>query len=356
MSGKFTATLPRGKASRFGTKAGVSESGAFLLGRLIETSTGVSPSVWVSEKNYICSTRIPEWPLATNESPHSLVHVPSGPSKSWPPVWEAQMKCVTISVLCVVLFAPVVAVGLTYSTGSINNYGGNGDLSLRHAAAADFRFWYALRGNTLVSSWQDGNVWASDFQDQGSPNDLDPGGGSDLPSVYLYAGHGSCESPPTSGSADWIITHNGIGQNDSTRIGTSSVWGNNGSPHQFMFLDASCPMDLASITTEWFAPFAGLHMATGHSGDIGHDTLDSEFRVNEFAAQTVGFFWLIPQLPVGDAWMNTGLIDVQSGTCAVATAAGDTQNDAISRRENEMVTSGWSNPSNSWLAWKWVCA
>jgi len=26
---------------------------------------------------------------------------------------------------------------------------------------------------------------------------------------------------------------------------------------QFMFIDASCPMDLPSLTTEWFAPFRG---------------------------------------------------------------------------------------------------
>jgi hypothetical protein len=53
--------------------------------------------------------------------------------------------------------------------------------------------------------------------------------------------------------------------------------------------------------------------------------------------------------------MNTGLIDVQDQVCAVAAAAGDTRDDAINRRDNERVTSGWGNPSNAWMAWKWVC-
>jgi len=244
---------------------------------------------------------------------------------------------------------------LTYSTGAINNYGGNGDLQQRLSAAAAFQFVYNQKGFRLVTSWTDGNVWASDFIDQGSPNDMEPSGGSDLPNVYLFAGHGSCENPPTYGSPDWIVTHNDVGKNNFDRIGTSSVWGNNGSPHQFMFLDASCPMDLPSETTEWFSPFGGLHMATGHSGDVSHDTLDSEWRVFEFAGFTAGFVFF-PQMPVGDAWMASGLIDVQPGVCAVATAAGNDENDAINRRENEFVTSNWGNPSNNWLAWKWVCS
>ncbi len=45
--------------------------------------------------------------------------------------------------------------------------------------------------------------------------------------------------------------------------------------------------------------------------------------------------------------MNTGLTDVQDPVCVVAAAAGDTRDDAIYPRENEQVTSGWSNPSNN---------
>ncbi len=127
-----------------------------------------------------------------------------------------------------------------------------------------------------------------------------------------------------------------------------NVWGSD-------LIDASCPTEVPEIT-QLFPIFGGLHMVTGNSGDVNHDTLDSEARGNEFGIQTAGTpFIFFPQLPVGDAWMNTGLIDVQSQVCAVAAAAGNTRDDAINRRENERVTSGWSNPSNNWMAWKWVC-
>jgi Family of unknown function (DUF6345) len=250
----------------------------------------------------------------------------------------------------------VQANSLIVSTGAINNYNGNVDLQQRIVAAAGFRSWYLMDGSTLFSAWTDGNVWGSDFRDQGSPNDMEPQGGSDRAQVYLYAGHGLCENPPAPGTGDFIFVNGNFGKPDSTRIGTSSVWGNNGGRLQFMFIDASCPMDLPEITSEWFSPFGGLHMATGHSGDVNHDSLDSEARPDTFGSYTIG--WPAAQIsarPVGDAWMEAGLMDVQSGVCAVATAAGDTREDAINRRENEFVTSGWPNPSNNWLAWKWIC-
>jgi hypothetical protein len=242
------------------------------------------------------------------------------------------------------------------STGAINNYGGSGNLFHDIAEANDFRAWYLAAGNTVFTQWTDGNVWGSDFRDQGSPNDMDSSGGSDRAQVYYYTGHGFCPaSQTTSSPVDFLITHGNFGTPDTTHIVTDSVWGNNGGQLQFMLIDASCPTELPEIT-QLFRIFGGLHMVTGNSGDSQHDTLDSEDRGNEFGVQTAGTpFWFFPQLPVGDAWMNTGLIDVQSQVCAVAAAAGNTQDDAINRRENERVTSGWGNPSNNWMAWKWVC-
>jgi len=251
----------------------------------------------------------------------------------------------------------VLASSLIFSTGAINNYGGNGDLTLCIPEAAAFRSWYLLNGYTVFSEWTDGNVWGSDFRDQGSLNDMEPGGGSDRTQVYYYTGHGSCPtSQVTNQSVDYLITHGNFGQPDTTHMPTDSLWGNNGGKLQFMLIDASCPMELPEITQDWFAPFGGLHMATGNSGDTQHDTLDSQNRGDAFSASTVGnVAFGIPQMPVGDAWMTTGIIDVQSQVCAVAVAAGDTRDDAINRRENEFVTSNWGNPSNNWLAWKWVC-
>jgi len=250
----------------------------------------------------------------------------------------------------------VNASAIVLSTGAINNYGGNGDLFQDIAEANDFRAWYIIAGNSVFTAWTDGNVWGSDFRDRGSPNDMDASGGSDKAQVYYYTGHGSCPSSQTTTSrVDFFITHGNFGTPDTTHIPTASVWGNSGGRLQFMLIDASCPTELPEIT-QLFPIFGGLHMVTGNSGDVNHDTQDSEDRGNEFGAQTAGTpFWFLPQLPVGDAWMNTGLIDVQDQVCAVAAAAGDTRDDAINRRENERVTSGWGNPSNNWMAWKWVC-
>jgi len=250
----------------------------------------------------------------------------------------------------------VDASAIVLSTGAINDYGGNGNLSHDIAEANDFRAWYLFAGNSVFTAWTDGNVWGSDFRDRGSPNDMDASGGSDRAQVYYYTGHGTCPSSQTTTSpVDFLITHGNFGKPDSTHIPVDSIWGNSGGRLQFMLIDASCPVELPEIT-QLFPIFGGLHMVTGNSGDAKHDTLDSEDRGNAFGIQTAGTpFIFFPQLPVGDAWMNTGLIDVQDQVCAVAAAAGDTRDDAINRRENERVTSGWGNPSNNWMAWKWVC-
>jgi len=270
----------------------------------------------------------------------------------------------TTFLLAVLATVPSLFCQLRYSTGAVNNYPAAtcGGPSLSHdiAEARDFQFWYNLAGFQNVTKWEDGNVWGSDFRDG---TDRDPSGGSDIAQVYYFSGHGICQNPPKSGDGDFLVTCGNFGKPDVTRIGTSSRWGNAGGQLRFMLIDASCPMDLPTLTAEWFSPFQGLHVATGNSGDANHDTLDSESRGAEFAAHTVGenisifgiTLTLIPKQPVADAWMSTGLIDVQDQVCAVAIAAGSNRDDAINRRENEFVDSGWSNPVPNWFAWKWVC-
>jgi hypothetical protein len=253
---------------------------------------------------------------------------------------------------------------MIYSTGCVSIYVANGcagpDLPLSVPEGAAFRDWYNLGGHQVSSSWDNGNVWGSDFRD-GPNNDLTPNGGSDIPDIYYYSGHGDCQNPPAATSPDFIIVCGDFGDPDSTTIGTQCRWGSLGGGNlKFLFLDASCPMDLVSIQNSWFPVFRGLHMAVGHSGTSTSDTLDSVTRGSQFAAYTAGlpppFNLFFPQLSVGDAWMITGVIDIQSGCCAVALAAGNNQNDAIDRRENERVTDNRGDPSPNWFAWKWVCA
>ncbi len=143
-------------------------------------------------------------------------------------------------------------------------------------------------------------------------------------------------------------------------IGTQSGWGNAPGALQFLFVDASCPMDLVSLAANWFPVFDGLHVATGHSGTSNADALDSSDRGSQFAARTAGLpgflSWLFPHQSVGDAWMDAGTIDIQSGCSAVALAVGATEADAIDRRENERIDDNRPDPVANWAAWKWRTA
>ena len=245
-----------------------------------------------------------------------------------------------------------------YSTGAVNIYSTCGvspkfDLPNRIEAAKRFRDWYNLAGFPVVSRWENDDVFNTDFTD-GPGKDMDPSGGSDVPNIYLFAGHGTCQNPPGANDPDFVDTcsHGALGFAD---IGASSRWGNAGGRLQFAFIDASCPMDLVSLGHDWFPPFQGLHIATGHSGRTTNDTLDSPSRPSEFAARTVGFGPFIPREPVTWAWMDTGLIDVQDQVCAVAIANDETQDAAINRRDNEFVRPAFGRPSGNWYAWRWVC-
>jgi Family of unknown function (DUF6345) len=245
-----------------------------------------------------------------------------------------------------------------YSTGAVRDYvaGGCGgpDLPLTIPEAAAFRVWYGLAGFSVFSRWENGDVWGSDFRNAAG-GDLEPNGGSDVPEVYFYSGHGSCQNPPSATSPDYIVVCGNFGKPNWVTIGTECRWGNGAGNLRFAFIDASCPMDLVSIGNSWFPTFRGLHMAVGHSGTSSADTLDSVDRGSMFAVYTVGFLFF-PQLSVGDAWMVAGPIDIQSGCCAVALAAGNDRNDAIDRREHERVTDNRPDPTPNWFAWKWVCA
>jgi Family of unknown function (DUF6345) len=260
--------------------------------------------------------------------------------------------------------APSFAVAQNYSTGAVEIYNTCGvgpDLPLTIPEAANFRYFYNLNHFPVVSRWANADVWNTDFTD-GPGKDLEPQGGSDLPNIYFFSGHGICQNPPVATSPDFISTCSG-GMNGNTNIGASSRWGNSGGRLQFAFIDASCPMDLVSIENNWFPPFQGLHVAVGHSGRTTNDTLDSSSRGGVFAARTVGVkvtflgqtIWTIPRQPVTWAWMNAGLIDVQDQVCAVSIANDTTATTASNRRDNEFVSPAWERPNGNWYAWRWIC-
>jgi hypothetical protein len=54
--------------------------------------------------------------------------------------------------------------------------------------------------------------------------------------------------------------------------------------------------------------------------------------------------------------MSAGLIDVQSQVCAVITATGRTEDEAVARRDSETPTSRIPDAMPpTWIAWRWTC-
>jgi len=266
---------------------------------------------------------------------------------------------------CALSFGLGTAHAQNYSTGAVDIYNTcntGPDLPQTIPEAANVRHWWDLAKFPQVSRWENSDVWNTDFTD-GSTGDLEPQGGSDVANIYFFTGHGTCQNTPQATDPDFLVTCSG-GTLGSTNIGTKSRWGNAGGHSRFMLLDASCPMDLVSLSNNWFPPFRGLHVATGHSGNRTHDTLDSSSRGDQFAARTVGvtttFLGIvistIPKQSVTWAWMNTGLIDVQSQVCAVSIANDTTAATASNRRDNEFISPSFGAPSGNWYAWRWVCS
>ena len=246
---------------------------------------------------------------------------------------------------------------MRFSTGSVSTYvaGGCGgpDLPASVPEARAFAAAFQTAGHQLVSHWEDANVWASDFRQQGS-GDLEPQGGSDLVELYYFSGHGICQDFPTATDPDFLVVCSTIGTPNEVNIGDQVRWGDRAL--QYAVIDASCPMDLVSIQNNWFPVFQGLHIALGHSGTTNADTYDTTSRGLQFALYAVGFGFF-PHYSVGDAWMNAATIDIQPGCSAVALAAGTSREDAIWHRDHETIgVHSLFNYPAAWFAWKWRTA
>lgn len=276
----------------------------------------------------------------------------------------------TLLLAAALLVVPTLGHTTNYSMGCVEKYSDAGfptsaDVSLTCDATDGFDLWFNLFGSHARRFyWHNTLVWPRDYTE-----DSFAGGGDNIEidwssaDLNVFSGHGSCQNPPKATDPDFIVTAKAGANNNFVNIGASlrlgefpgsGVFGQNGNLNTFM-INASCPMDLASLTTEWWQVFQGLHLAMGHSGDSSHDNLDSSVKL-----PTVGMY-LSPLPFIGassyrTAWMSAGLIDVQSQVCAVITATGRTENEAVDRRDNETPTRriGDAMPP-TWIAWRWVC-
>jgi hypothetical protein len=262
---------------------------------------------------------------------------------------------------------------INYDMACVEKYSDAGfptsaDVTLTCDATDGFSAWFNLFGShTLRFYWHDTLVWPRDYTE-----DSFVGGGDNIEidwssaDLAVFSGHGSCQNPPTTTSPDFIVTAkigspgNFVNINSSMRLGEfpgSGVFGSNGNLNTLM-INASCPMDLVSLTTQWWVVFQGLHLAMGHSGTSTQDNLDSDKKLPTvgFYLSPFGFFGIPSSSSYRTAWMSAGLIDVQSGVCAVITATGRTEAEAVARRDFETPTVriGDALPP-TWIAWRWTC-
>jgi hypothetical protein len=301
-----------------------------------------------------------------------------------PPIRPHAMSCKHIGAVLVVLLMIAVNRSSAVNTdmACVERYSAAGfpssaDVSLTCDATDGFWYWFGMfGGNALRFYWHDTLVWPSDYREDslagGRDNVEVDWSSADL---AVFSGHGSCQNPPNASSPDFIVTAQAGNPGNFVDIGTnmrlgefpgSGVFGGNGNLNA-LIINASCPMDLTSLTNQWWNVFQGLHVAMGHSGDVNHDNLDSVDKLSAvgFYLAGVAFF----STPVGDfpvkgtessyrtAWMSSGLVDVQSQTCAVITATGRSEAEAIERRDFETPTSGIADAlPSTWIAWRWVCA
>ncbi len=279
------------------------------------------------------------------------------------------LRQVTIAVL-VMASVSLYGHATNYSMACVERYSDAGfpasaNVSLTCDATDGFSAWFNLFGShALRFYWHNTLVWPRDYTE-----DSFPGGGDNIEidwssaDLNVFSGHGSCQNPPQANDPDFIVTakpgapNNFVNIRASMRAGEfpgSGVFSQNGNLNTFM-INASCPMDLVSLTTQWWDVFQGLHLAMGHSGDSNHDNLDSSQKL-----PTVGMylspFPLFGSSSYRTAWMSAGLIDVQSGVCAVITATGRTEAEAVARRDFETPTNRIPDAMPpTWIAWRWTC-
>ena len=221
---------------------------------------------------------------------------------------------------------------MRYSTGGVRDYIPNGcggpDLPATIDEVRAFRLGTPSAGHTAVTTWENGDVWGSDFRDDGG--DIDPSGGSELPEIYLFAGHGSCQNPSERDQPRLLHRMRELRYAEYGERRHPSRWGNAPGNLQFMFVDASCPMDLVSLANNWFPVFAkSPHGHRSFGNGQRRCTRQFHTRIATRQREPRGcpgvLSWLFPNQSVGDAWMDVGTIDIQSGCSAVAIAVGRTE-------------------------------
>lgn len=209
------------------------------------------------------------------------------------------------------------------------------DLSNEDTISVGFYNSMGSHGHIQVFNWGNKNAWATDLEHP------DFGGDSlnwsDNVHFCYYSDHG--------GNFDnlfeigFAVPHNNcISSSDNWRLGVKSL--------KWLALDA-CGLVLNTeadhIVKVWGSPMQGIHLVFGSI-----DTGSSNSNEGKAFADAI-----CNGAALANAWLDATYFP-KNKKYPIAIAAGETQDDAVNRRENE--TLNWRDlnvKSTNWLAWKY---
>jgi hypothetical protein len=195
-------------------------------------------------------------------------------------------------------------------------------------------------GHARVFDWGDDNAWETDFRHPDFGSGGDSLNWSDDVHFCFFDDHG--------GNWDNVL-HIAFSHAHNQCLSPSNTW-RLGRKNLKWFVACGCEGVLNTkadhIVSVWGGPMQGVHLVLGYIGD-SHDTWWTDDLGEDFADD------ICDGDVIASSWIDRAYswwVDDDS----IAIAAGESQDDAVNRREHE--TLNWRDidvRSTNWLAWKW---
>ena len=193
-------------------------------------------------------------------------------------------------------------------------------------------------GHTGVFDWANDNAWETDLRHNDFGGDsLD---WSDNVNFYFFDSHGGNSNHVL--SLAFAVQH-------ANCLASSTQW-KLGSKMLKWFVAAGCNAALSTDANEivgvWGGPMQGVHIVMGYLGESA-DSWWTASLGNDFANDVCN------NDSIAQCWLDHAY-NWWTGDKSIAIAAGETQGDAINRRDFETLNwRDFSVSSTNWLAWKW---
>lgn len=226
----------------------------------------------------------------------------------------------------------------------VNNFPATGcsqnNLSYCDDRAEGFKSAMQGRGHVGVFDWGDSNAWETDFRHPSFGGGGDSLSWSDNVHFCFFSDHGGNYNNVF--NIAFASSHNSCSSWASAwRLGAGVLkW--------FVAdtCDAVLSTDPGHILASWSPPMQGCHMVFGFVSTSA-DSWFTRGVGSDFGSDAGGGARL------SNAWLDRAS-SWWTGDVPIAIAAGETQSDAINRRENETIN--WRDlpvAHTWWLAWKW---